>query len=267
MSSRITPALPGQRGSRLAGKRAFVTGIGAGIGKGIALLFAQQGARVIGCDIDAAAAAATLDEARQLGVAIDSLQPCDLTDPAQVKRWIEFGVQRAGGIDILVNAAAFGAFEPLATMDYETGWRKTMVGELDIVFLACQAAWPHLIERGGAILNFASANAYVALATSPALAHCAGKGGVLAMTRQIAAEGAPHGVRANTISPALVETAATKYPMENIPGFREQVMTKFMIKRTGQPVDIAWAAVYLCSDEAGWVTGADFRIDGGATAW
>ena len=87
------------------------------------------------------------------------------------------------------------------------------------------------------------------------------------MTRQIAAEGAPHGIRANTISPALVETAATKYPLENIPGFREQVMSKLMVKRLGQPVDIAWAAVYLCSDEASWVTASDFQIDGGATSW
>ncbi len=268
MNSNTKPALPGRAGTRLADKVALVTGIGAGIGKGVALLFAQQGARVIGCDIDAAAAAATVEEARALGLTIDSLHPCDLTDPTQVKRFIDLGVERQGGIDILVNAAAFGVFEPLATMDYQNGWRKTMTGELDIVFLACQAAWPHLIARGGGvILNFASANAYVALETSPALAHCAGKGGVLAMTRQIAAEGSTHGIRANTISPALVETAATRYPLDNIPGFREQVMTKLMVKRLGQPVDIAWAAVYLCSDESSWVTASDFQIDGGATSW
>jgi NAD(P)-dependent dehydrogenase (short-subunit alcohol dehydrogenase family) len=255
-------------GDRLAGKVALVTGIGAGIGKGVALLFAQQGARVIGCDLDAAAAETTLKEARALGIAVDSLHPTDLTNPAQVTQFIEYAAARHGRIDVLVNAAAFGVFEPLATMDYETGWRRTIAGELDIVFLACQAAWPHLVAAGGgAILNFASANAYVALETSPAIAHCAGKGGVLAMTRQIAAEGAPLGIRANTISPALVETAATAYPLSNIPGFREQVMRKLMIKRLGQPLDIAWAAVYLCSDEATWVTGADFQIDGGATAW
>lgn len=268
MNTHVKPALAGHAGTRLAGKVALVTGIGAGIGKGCALLFAQQGARVVGCDIDAGAAETTIAEARAQGLMIDSLHPCDLTVPAQVKRFIELGIERHDGFDILVNAAAFGVFEPLESMDYETGWRKTMTGELDIVFLACQAAWPHLIARGGgAILNFASANAYVALETSPALAHCAGKGGVLAMTRQIAAEGSRHGIRANTISPALVETAATRFPLENIPGFREQVMTKLMVKRLGQPVDIAWAAVYLCSDESSWVTASDFQIDGGATSW
>jgi NAD(P)-dependent dehydrogenase (short-subunit alcohol dehydrogenase family) len=268
MNENIKPALAGKHGDRLEGKVALVTGIAAGIGKGVALLFAQQGARVVGCDIDSAGAAATVAEASAMGLTIDSLHPCDLTKPEQVKAYVDFAVSLHGGIDILVNAAAFGVFEPLATMDFENGWRRTMSGELDVVFLACQAAWPHLVKRhGGVILNFASANAYVALETSPAIAHCAGKGGVLAMTRQIAAEGSPHGIRANTISPALVETAATKYPLENIPGFREQVMTKLMVKRLGQPVDIAWAAVYLCSDESSWVTGSDFQINGGATSW
>ena len=107
----------------------------------------------------------------------------------------------------------------------------------------------------------------MALALSPALAHCAGKGAVLAMSRHLAMEGGPHGIRVNTISPALVVTAATQHPLDHIPGFKEQVMEKFMVKRLGQPEDIAWAAVYLASDESSWVTAADFHIDAGATAW
>ena len=132
-------------------------------------------------------------------------------------------------------------------MDYQLQWKKTLIGELDVVFLACKAAWPHLIARGrGSIINFASANAHAALPGSPALAHCAGKGGVLAMTRQLAMEGAPHGIRANTISPALVVTSATRPVLDNVPGFRETVMDKLMIKRLGQPEDIGWCATYLC---------------------
>jgi NAD(P)-dependent dehydrogenase (short-subunit alcohol dehydrogenase family) len=120
---------------------------------------------------------------------------------------------------------------------------------------------------GGSIINFASANAHVALPGSAALAHCAGKGGVLALTRQLAMEGAPYGIRANTISPALVVSAATQPVLDNVPGFRETVMDKLMIKRLGQPEDIAWCATYLACNESSWVTAADFRIDGGATAW
>jgi NAD(P)-dependent dehydrogenase (short-subunit alcohol dehydrogenase family) len=150
-------------------------------------------------------------------------------------------------------------------MDFERDWRATLRGELDVVFLATQAAWPHLVARGGgSIINIASANAHVTLRGSPALAHCAGKGGVLAMTRQLAAEGAPHGIRANTISPALVVTGATK-PVLQQAGFLDNVLAKSMIKRLGQPEDIAWCAVYLASDESTWVTAADFCIDGGAT--
>ncbi|SDP61658.1 NAD(P)-dependent dehydrogenase, short-chain alcohol dehydrogenase family [Rhodoferax sp. OV413] len=264
----FTPAMPGKRGDRLAGKVAVVTGIGAGIGRGIALMFAQQGASVVGCDIDAASAQATVDEAARQDLAIHSLHPLDLTQPEPVQRLIEQTVALHGGIDILVNAAAFGSFAWLEAMDYETQWRKTLTGEVDIVFLACQAAWPHLKARSGSsVINFASANAHMALPLSAALAHCAGKGAVLAMSRQLAMEGGPFGIRVNTISPALVETAATRRPLDHVPGFRDKVLEKCMLKRIGQPEDIGWLAIYLASDESGWVTAADFNIDAGATAW
>ena len=259
----MTPAAP--RSDRLAGKVAIVTGLGSGIGRGCAFMFARHGARVMSCDIDAASADEALALAAREGLAIESVHPCDLTQPGDVDRLIAHTVGRYGGIDILVNAAAWGAFAPIEAMDFERDWRRTLSGELDVVFLACKAVWPHLVRRGGgSIINFASANAHVTLNGSAALAHCAGKGGVLAMTRQLAAEGGPHGIRANTISPALVVTGATR-PVLEIPGFLENVMAKSMIKRLGQPEDIAWCATYLASDESTWVTAADFCIDGGAT--
>jgi NAD(P)-dependent dehydrogenase (short-subunit alcohol dehydrogenase family) len=253
---------------RLTDKVAIVTGSGSGIGRGCALMFARQGAQVVGCDIDPERAGETLALARAEGLAMQSVHPCDLTRPDDVQRLVDFAVGAHGGLDILVNAGAFGVFAWIEEMDFERDWKRTLSGELDVVFLACKEAWPHMKARGGgSIINFASANARLAFKPSPALAHCAGKGGVLAMTRQLAMEGGPHGIRANTISPALVETNATRLPLETIPGFREEVLNQSMIKRLGRPEDIGWCAIYLASDESGWVTGADFAIDGGATAW
>jgi NAD(P)-dependent dehydrogenase (short-subunit alcohol dehydrogenase family) len=253
--------------SRLAGKIAIVTGSGSGIGQGCALMMARHGAKLVGCDIDADRAAATQRTAEAEGLDFDSVHPCDLTQPAEVARLVQFAVDRFGGIDILINAAATADFRWIEDMDYELHWRHTLTAELDTVFLMCKAAWPHLIARGGgAIVNFASANAYVALKSSGALAHCAGKGGVLAMTRQLAMEGGPHRIRANTISPGMIVTGATRPVLER-PELKAAVMEKKMIARLGQPEDVAWAVVYLTSDEATWVTGSDFSIDGGATAW
>ncbi len=251
---------------RLSGKVAVVTGTGSGIGQGCALMFARHGARVMGCDINAAAARTTVEMARSEGLELDSLHPCDLTQADQVRALMAHAAERYGGIDVLVNAGAFGAFAFVEQLDFERDWKRTLSGELDVVFLGCQAAWPYLKQRGGSIVNFASANAHVAHPVAGALAHCAGKGGVMAMTRQLAAEGGPHNIRANSISPAMIVTGATRPELEK-PGYTEGILAKLMIKRLGQPEDIAWFATYLVSDEATWVTGADFRIDGGATAW
>jgi NAD(P)-dependent dehydrogenase (short-subunit alcohol dehydrogenase family) len=185
---------------RLKGKVAIVTGSGAGIGQGCALMFARQGAQVVGCE----------------GLQLDSVHPCDLAQPSEVAKLMAFTIERHGGLDILVNAGAWGAFAPIEEMDFETEWRKTIANEVDLVFLACKAAWPHFKARGGgSIINFASINAWAALRNNMALAHAAGKGAVLAMTRELAVEGAPHNIRANTISPGMVLTAATKPRHDN----------------------------------------------------
>ena len=136
------------------------------------------------------------------------------------------------------------------------------------MFLATHEAWTHLKASGAAsVINFASANARHALEGSAALAHCAGKGGVLAMTRQLAMEGAPHNIRANTISPGFILTEATRRHMQAEPALRDKVLEKNMIKRLGEPEDVAFCATWLASDEARYVTGGDFALDAGATAW
>jgi NAD(P)-dependent dehydrogenase (short-subunit alcohol dehydrogenase family) len=234
---------------RLSGKLAVVTGAGNGIGQGCARLFAAEGATVIGVDRSGN------DEA------------CDLLDEGATNALFQRIGAEHGRIDILVNAAAFAHFDWIEALSY-ADWKATLTGELDIVFLATRAAWPWLKASGRAsLINFGSANARHALEGSPALAHCAGKGGVLAMTRQLAMEGAPHGIRANSIAPGFIRTAATARHLAADPAFEAQVLGKNMLQRLGEPDDIGWCAVWLASDEARYVTGADIAVDAGATAW
>lgn len=234
---------------RLAGKLAVVTGAANGIGAGCAELFRKHGATVIGVDLAGAD------------------RVCDFADEIAVAALFAAIGADHGRLDILVNAAAFAEFAWIEDMTYAQ-WRRTLTGELDIVFLPTRAAWALLKASGCAsVINFASANAAHALECSPALAHCAGKGGVLAMTRQLAMEGASHGIRANTIAPGFVLTAATRAHLARDPAFEGRVLAKNMLKMLGEPADIAHAALWLASDEARYVTGANIPVDGGATAW
>lgn len=251
---------------RLEGKVALITGIASGLGRAAALLFAAEGAKVVGCDVYEAGCQQTVASIHAAGGIAVSLQPCDPSEPEQAQALINFAVEQFGGIDVLYNNAAAVHFATIEEMTHEM-WRATMKGELDIVFNACKAAWPHLKRRGGSIINCGSVSGKIAYEVLPALAHAAGKGGVIAMTHQLAMEGGPHAIRANSISPGLVKTGGTAPLMEN-PAWMAPMRRKLMLAgQVGTPEDIAYCALYLASDEARWVTGADFAVDGGTTAW
>jgi NAD(P)-dependent dehydrogenase (short-subunit alcohol dehydrogenase family) len=252
--------------NRLKDKVAIITGIGNGMGRAAALLFAAEGAHVVGCDLNEAGSRATLAELLDSGASAVSLHGCDPSEPEQAQALIDLAIESFGRIDILYNNAAGVHFAPIEDMTHAM-WRATMKGELDIVFNACKAAWPHLKRQGGSIINCGSVSGKRAYEVLPALAHAAGKGGVIAMTHQLAMEGGPHGIRANSISPGLVRTGATEALIAD-PQWFEPMRRKLMLSgQVGTPEDVAWCAVYLASDESRWVTGADFAIDGGTTAW
>jgi NAD(P)-dependent dehydrogenase (short-subunit alcohol dehydrogenase family) len=251
---------------RLKDKVCIITGTGSGMGRAAALLFCTEGAKVVGSDINADNAQATLRDAQKAGGQMVSLQPADLTKQERCDALVDLALKTYGGIDVVYNNAATAYFGWIDKFTYEE-FARTIEGELLIVFRFCKTVWPHLVARGGgSIINVASTSAKVAYKALPGIAHTAAKGGVLAMTRQLAMEGGKHNIRANTISPGLIETGATREQLKDS-NFVNPMMEKLMLGRIGQPEDVAPAAVYLASDESSFVTGADIAIDGGTTAW
>jgi meso-butanediol dehydrogenase/(S,S)-butanediol dehydrogenase/diacetyl reductase len=249
---------------RLEGKVALITGTGGGQGRAAAEMFCAEGARVIGCDRNAAENERTVDIVRGSGGNMVGMAPVDLGDSREARRWVADAVAVHGRLDVLFNNAAAPRFAPLAELTDED-WHSTIRNELDLVFYVTQAAWPHLVAGGGAIVNTASVQGLVGIAVNGGLAHAAAKAGVIAMTRQMAAEGAPHGIRANSISPGTIATPATRDTFAD-GDLLAAVLAPLLVKRLGRPADVAPLAVFLASDESTYITGADFVVDGGLTA-
>lgn len=219
----------------------------------------------MGCDISEEAGQKTLDMVCAAGGSMESMHPCDITDPAQANALVDLAVQRFGRLDVLFNNAGKAYFNWIEDLTHEE-WRKTIDQELSLVFVLSQAAWPVLAERGGAIVNTASTAGWISFKVLGGLAHCAAKGGVIAMTRQLAMEGRHHGIRANSISPGTIETPTTSRLFQD-PEWAGPMLSKIMRGTPGQPEEVAAVALFLASDESSFVNGADIIVDGGMTAW
>lgn len=249
-----------RRPGRLAGKVVLVTGTGGDQGRIAAVRFAEEGAIVAGCDIDADANEETERLVRARGHEMAATAPVDLGDPDQVAVWVDDTAARFGRIDVLYNNAAAPRFAPFADMTLDD-WDHTLRNELALVFHACKAAWPHLVAGGGgSIVNTSS---YTAIDGQPAgsAAHAAAKGGVLGLTRALSVEGSPHGIRANSILPGLVDTAVTR---RAVPADRfDAIRSIAKLGRVATPDDVVACALYLASDESSVVTGTELVVGGG----
>jgi NAD(P)-dependent dehydrogenase (short-subunit alcohol dehydrogenase family) len=239
----------------LAGRRAIITGAASGIGAASAQLFVERGASVVAVDLpgkgltDAAAAAGWI--ALEIDVAGEDA-------PAAI---LEVAQKRLGGLDILFNNAGVSASVLAAEMD-DAAWDRVMSVNLRAVFRLCRAAIPALKESAaGRIINTASV---MAEGTDYGLAaYCAAKAGVAGLTRTLALELGKFGVTANYLLPGAIRTGMTAPLWNARPDIADVWAKKAVLRRLGEPIDLARAAAFLASDDAGFVTGHGLTVDGG----
>ncbi|HAN56715.1 MAG TPA: NAD(P)-dependent oxidoreductase [Betaproteobacteria bacterium] len=253
---------------RLANKVALITGTGGGQGRAAALLFAREGARIVGCDVRAEDDQETLRLVHAQGGQMVTRR-VDLGDENEVREWIAFAVESFGDFDILYNNASACHYGKLDELSSES-WHFIIRNELDLIYYAIKHAVPVLKRRGGGSIITTSSIAALTGASWGSVyqfAHGAAKAGAIAMNRSLAVELGSSGIRVNTISPGLIRTPVLD---RMDPAMVDQMLSGILqsqpLKRYGQPEDIAYCALYLASDESSWVTGENFVVDGGLMA-
>lgn len=237
--------------TRPAGKVALVTGASSGMGQATAALLAEGGARVF---------------TAQRGAAEHETIVADFADPAAPAQVIAEVRERAGQLDILINNAGVmreGTVEETSEAD----WQMQMQVNLTAPFLLMRHAMPLLKEGGGAIVNVGSIEGLGSNPRHPA--YCASKAGLHGLTRAVAVDHGPDGVRCNAVAPGWIDTPLNEDFIDSMPdpaAFRDQIGSIHPIRRTGTPEEVARLICWLASDEAAFVTGQIYTIDGGRTA-
>jgi meso-butanediol dehydrogenase / (S,S)-butanediol dehydrogenase / diacetyl reductase len=235
------------------------------MGRAAALEFAREGAIVVGCDLHVEAAEETATLVRNSGGEIVSLSPVDLSTQDGADAWVALAIEQFGRVDVLYNNASAVRHGRIADMAIDD-WYFTIQNELHLVFHCTRAAWPYLVASQGCVLNVASIAATRGVGFVPMAPHGAAKGGVLAFTYHLVAEGAGLGVRANAISPGMIRTPETAQFLDVADHPLHTVLAATPARRAGEPEEVAKLAVFLCSDDASYINGAHITIDGGKSA-
>ena len=245
-----------------SGKVSFVTGATSGIGHACAIAFANAGARVVCVGRKEDALREVGENIRQLGAEPLTIR-ADLSDPAEAQRAVDRAVQVFGGIDVLVNAAGHLSNGTIENTSLEA-WDDMMDVNVRAPFQLMQMALPSLIERRGNVVNVSSVTGLRAF--PGVLAYCVSKAALDQLTRCSALELAAKGVRVNAVNPGVVVTEIHKRGGMNdqaYTAFLEHSKTTHPLGRTGRPEEVASLVLYLASDQASWITGATYSIDGG----
>lgn len=251
---------------RLAGKRAIVTGAGSGIGRASALLFAREGAKLIAVDRVEDAVDETAALIRAEGGTVSSVA-ADVSDETAVQGFVEHCLSEFGGLDVVyANAGISGGLVPMQeqTVAY---WQEVLAINLIGPFLAIKAASPHMIRQGsGSIICTASVAGL--RANAGGLPYSASKAGVISLVQTVANELSGTGVRINAICPGLIETGMTKpiFDGARARGTEDKIGQLNPLRRYGNPVEIAQAALFLASDDASYVNGQAIPVDGGLSS-
>jgi NAD(P)-dependent dehydrogenase (short-subunit alcohol dehydrogenase family) len=254
---------------RLDGKVCFVTGGGSGMGRLAAAMFCAEGARVAVADVNAEACESAAAAARKgaAGVGDAFALPCDVTRESEVREAIAATVARYGGLHVLYNNAGIMMAEDRSVVDTEEWvWDRTLAVNLKGIYLCCRHGIPEMIRSGGgSVINIAS---FVALlgCSVPQDAYTASKGAVIALTKSLAVQFAPRGVRSNAICPGPIETPLLTEWLLADPEARRVRLARNPTGRFGRPEDIVNAGIFLASDESAWTNGAVLVIDGGITS-
>ncbi len=243
---------------RLAGKAAIIIGAAQGIGAGIAEVFAEQGARVVIADIDTAAGAAKAAQLCDIGEAV--FERADAADPTSIAAAVEAACERFGGVDILVQNAGIYPWTLIEDISV-TEWDRVLAVNLRSTFLAAQACLKPMKAQGGGRMVFTSSITGPRVSQPGHGHYSASKGGINGFIRAAAVEFAPYGITVNGVEPGniLTEGAQAQRSADYIKGMEAAVP----LGRLGTPRDVAYACLYLASDEAAYVTGTTIIVDGG----